>query len=56
MTKLHIETGKDNTILRTVSAEVKAHELRSIRTLAENMLKHIKNPRNGGVGLAAPQV
>lgn len=56
MTKLHIETGKTNTILRTVSEAVKSHEFRSFRGLAESMLKHIKNPKNGGVWLAAPQV
>lgn len=32
------------------------HEFRTYKGLADAMLKHIKNPKNGGVGLAAPQV
>lgn len=56
MKKLSIQTGKQNEILRNVSEVVKSHEFHKYRSLAENMLKHIKNPKNGGVGLAAPQV
>ena len=56
MPKLTIETGEDNEILRSVSDTIKPAELKQYRALAESMIKHIKNPDNGGVGLAAPQV
>jgi peptide deformylase len=56
MPKLTIETGDDNEILRSVSDTIKPAELKQYRALADNMIKHIKNPDNGGVGLAAPQV
>lgn len=54
--KLTIQTGKDNTILRTVSTPVKLQELHSYRVLGESMLAYIKNPKHGWIGLAAPQV
>ena len=53
---LKIETGKDNKILRTVAPEVKTAELNEAIKLWKEMLKYIKNPKNGWVGLAAPQV
>ena len=56
MPKLTIETGEDNEILRSVSDVIKPAELKQYRALADSMIKHIKNPDNGGVGLAAPQV
>ena len=56
MPKLKIETWDDNEILRTKSEIIKTQELKQYRSLAEDMVKHIKNPDNGGVGLAAPQV
>lgn len=56
MAKLIIETGDENEILRTVSESIKVHEIRNYKGLAEDMLKYIKDPRNGWVGLAAPQV
>ena len=56
MPKLTIETGEDNEILRSVSDTIKPAELKQYRALADSMIKHIKNPENGGVGLAAPQV
>lgn len=56
MPKLIIETGDDNEILRSVSDIIKPAEMKQYRSLADNMIKHIKNPDNGGVGLAAPQV
>jgi peptide deformylase len=56
MPKLKIETGDDNEILRSISEIIKPAELKQYRSLAEDMVKHIKNPDNGGVGLAAPQV
>jgi len=56
MAKLKIEIGDDNEILRSISETIKPGELKQFRSLAEDMVKHIKNPDNGGVGLAAPQV
>lgn len=56
MSKLTIETGDDNEILRSISDIIKPAELKQYRSLAESMIKYIKNPDNGGVGLAAPQV
>jgi len=56
MKKLIIETGDHNPVLRSVSPEVKTAEFRQYRSLAESMVKYIKNPDHGGVGLAAPQV
>lgn len=56
MAKFKIETGDDNEILRSISESIKSHELKKYRPLAEDMIKHIKNPANGGVWLAAPQV
>lgn len=56
MAKFKIETGEENEILRTVSDPIRSDEIRKYRSLAEDMVKHIKNPDNGGVGLAAPQV
>lgn len=56
MAKLKIETGNDNEVLRSVSETIKPQELKQYRSLAEDMVKHIKNPDNAGVWLAAPQV
>ena len=55
MAKLKIETGDDNEILRSRSDPIRPDELRKYRSLADDMVKYIKNPDNGGVGLAAPQ-
>jgi peptide deformylase len=46
MSKLKIETGDDNEILRSVSDAIKPVELKQYRALADNMIKHIKNPDN----------
>ena len=54
--KLTIETGADNTILRTISKAVKPHEIHTYRAFGESMLAYIKNPKHAGIGLAAPQV
>ncbi|MDD5197246.1 MAG: peptide deformylase [Candidatus Gracilibacteria bacterium] len=51
-----IQTGKTNEILRTKSESVSSVELRKFTRLAEDMVRYIKNPDNGGVGLAAPQI
>lgn len=56
MAKLKIQTWDDNEILRTISTPITPAELKKYRSLAEDMVKHIKNPDNGGVWLAAPQV
>lgn len=56
MPKLTIETGDDNEILRSISDIIKPSELKQYRGVAENMIKYIKDPDNGGVGLAAPQI
>lgn len=56
MAKLKIETGEENEILRTISDPIRQDEIRKYRPLAEDMIKHIKNPVNAWVGLAAPQV
>ena len=54
--KFTIQTGKTNDILRAKSTSVLPSELRKYMRLAEDMVKYIKNPDNGGVGLAAPQI
>lgn len=53
---LKIETGMNNEILRTVSEPLKQDEIKKYHKLGKEMLKHIKDPENGGVWLAAPQV
>jgi peptide deformylase len=53
---LHIETWKTNTILRTVSENIKKNELKQYTKLWKEMIKYIKNPENWWVWLAAPQV
>jgi len=53
---LNIEKWKKNTILRAVSEKITKKELKKYTKLAKEMLKYIKDPDNGGVGLAAPQV
>jgi len=53
---LKIQKGIDNTILRTVSTKIKDNEIKSYLKLASTMKKFIKDPDNGGVWLAAPQV
>lgn len=56
MAKLIIETGDDNEILRSISDVIRNDEIRKYKSLAEDMVKYVKNPDNGAVGLAAPQV
>jgi peptide deformylase len=56
MARLKIQTWETNSLLRTVSEPIQTTELKKYRTLADDMIKHIKNPDNGGVWLAAPQV
>ncbi|PID86464.1 peptide deformylase [Candidatus Gracilibacteria bacterium] len=53
---LKIEKGNTNEILRKVSEEIKINEIKKYVNIGKEMLKYIKNPDNGGIGLAAPQV
>lgn len=53
---LKIETGTGNEILRTVSRKIKNSEIKKYSKLGKEMIKYIKNPDNGWVWLAAPQV
>ncbi len=53
---LKIEIWKDNKILRTVAKEVSLSEMWEAIKLWKEMLKYVKNPDNGWVWLAAPQV
>ncbi len=53
---LHIETGKENPILRTVCEPIKKSEWKQYVKLGQEMRDYIKNPENAGVGLAAPQI
>lgn len=56
MPKFKIETGDDNEILRSVSTLIRPDEIRKYKSLADDMIRYIKNPDNGWVGLAAPQI
>ena len=53
---LKVETGLNNEILRTRSEEIRPNEIKKYEKLGNEMLKYIKDPKNGWVGLAAPQV
>ena len=53
---LHIETWTNNQVLRTVSDPVKWSEIKKMEKLWNEMIKYVKNPKHGGVWLAAPQV
>lgn len=54
--KFAIQVGKENGILRAKSEAVRMDEIRDFVRLADDMVKYVKDPDNGGVGLAAPQV
>ncbi|MDD2916924.1 MAG: peptide deformylase [Candidatus Gracilibacteria bacterium] len=54
--RFSIETGKNNGLLRAKSPAVLSNEIKQYIQLAEDMVRYIKNPDNGGVGLAAPQI
>ena len=51
-----IETWEDNKILRTVSEKIHQKDLKQFVKLWKEMIKYIKNPKNWGVWLAAPQI
>jgi len=53
---LKIETWKENEILREISKQIKNSDIKKYVKLGKEMIKYIKNPDNGWVGLAAPQV
>lgn len=53
---LQVETWLNNEILRTRSEEIKPNEIKKYEKLGNEMIKYIKDPKNGWVGLAAPQV
>ena len=53
---LKIETWDKNNILRDMSEEIKASEIKRYARLGNEMIKYIKNPRNWWCGLAGPQV
>lgn len=54
--KFQIETGNENSILRQKATPISPKEIKSYTKVAENMIKYIKDPEKGGVGLAAPQI
>lgn len=54
--KFTIQTGTDNEILRMRSEEIKMSDFSKYTTLANAMIKYIRNPDHGGCGLAAPQI
>ncbi len=56
MTKFQIEQWDTNSILRAVSQPVQDNEIRKYKSIAQDMIKYIKNPDNKWVGLAAPQI
>lgn len=53
---IKIETGKQNEVLRTVSTPIKTEKFPKYTKIGKEMIKYIKNPKNGWVGLAAPQI
>jgi len=53
---LNIEKWTKNKILRTISKEITRDNFKKNLKLWKQMLKYIKNPDNGWVWLAAPQV
>ena len=51
-----IQQGYENVILRTVSLAIKPSQIQGAAKLGKDMVKYIKNPDNGWVWLAAPQI
>ncbi len=51
-----IETWVDNPILRKIADEILDKDFKKTVKLGREMIKYIKNPDNGWVGLAAPQI
>ncbi len=53
---LKIETWNDNPVLRKVAEKLTTKDFKEYSKLCKEMLKYIKDPDNGWVWLAAPQV
>ncbi len=53
--KLSIQTGKENTLLRSRATEISSAELRDILPTGKAMMKWL-GAKDNGAGLAAPQV
>lgn len=53
---LNIETWVNNEILRDTCETIKVNEIKKFEKLGNEMIKYIKDPENGWVGLAAPQI
>lgn len=53
---LKIETWENNPILIKVAEKITDKNFQNAVKLGKEMIKYIKNPKNLGVGLAAPQV
>lgn len=53
---MKIETWKENKILRSISEPISRDELKKYSKIWKEMIEYIKNPRNGWVWLAAPQI
>ena len=51
-----IETWENNPILRTIASKVTDNNFYATVKLGKEMIKYIKNPDNGWVWLAAPQI
>ena len=51
-----ISTGLDNPVLRTRSEEIPTAELRKYVRIGRDMVSYVRDPDNGSVGLAAPQI
>lgn len=54
--KFEIQTWTGNKLLRSISEEIKLSEIKKYISLWEDMIKFIKDPKNNGVWLAAPQI
>lgn len=54
--KFVIETWADNPVLRTQCTPVMDSEWSRYAKIGKQMVAYIKNPDNGGIGLAAPQI
>lgn len=53
---LKIEVWENNEILRKIATKIQKEDIPKAIKLWKEMIKYIKNPKNGWVGLAAPQV
>ena len=53
---LQIETWVNNEILRDTCEIIKVSEIKKYEKVWNEMIKYIKDPENGWVGLAAPQI